>query len=97
VIIVFNIVLGIIPTLILGASIAAGVDDDRHHRRMFLLVYGLWSITLAMWNWMRSASWPWTVAWMIFGVAALVSLSVRRRGRVGAESGAPTPRTPDGR
>jgi len=97
VIIAFNIVLGIIPTLILGASIAAGVDDDRHHRRMFLLVYGLWSITLAMWNWMRSAPWPWIAAWTVFGVAALVSLSVRRRGRADGESGAPTPRTPDGR
>jgi hypothetical protein len=77
-IILFNVVLGIIPTLILGASIAAGVDDDRHHRRMFLLVYGLWSITLAMWNWMRSAPWPWTAAWGILGVVALVALAVRR-------------------
>ncbi|HEX7192649.1 MAG TPA: hypothetical protein VF381_13865 [Thermoanaerobaculia bacterium] len=92
-----NIVFGLIPTLILGASIAAGVDDDRHHRRMFLLVYGLWSITLAMWNWMRSAPWPWIAAWALFGVAALVSLSVRRRGRAGGESGAPTSRTPGGR
>jgi len=92
-----NVIFGLIPTLILGASIAAGVDDDRHHRRMFLLVYGLWSITLAMWNWMRSAPWPWIAAWTIFGVAALVSLSVRRRGRAGDESAAPTLRTPDGR
>jgi len=92
-----NIIFGLIPTLILGASIAAGVDDDRHHRRMFLLVYGLWSITLAMWNWMRSAPWPWIAAWTVFGVAALVSLTVRRRGRVDAGSVAPTPRTPGGR
>lgn len=91
-----NIVFGLIPTLILGASIAAGVDDDKHHRRMFLLVYGLWSITLAMWNWMRSAPWGWIAAWAIFGVAALVSLSVRRRGPAGGGSAAPTPRTPDG-
>jgi len=95
-IVAFNIALGIIPTLILGASIAAGVDDDRHHRRMFLLVYGLWSITLAMWNWMRSAPWGWIAAWAVFGVAALASLSVRRRGRVDGGSGVPTPRTPDG-
>ena len=27
-----NIILGLVPTLILGASIAAGVDDDAHHR-----------------------------------------------------------------
>jgi hypothetical protein len=97
VIIAFNIVLGIIPTLILGASIAAGVDDDRHHRRMFLLVYGLWSVTLAMWNWMRSAPWGWTAAWALFGVAALIALSVQRRGRVDDGSAAPTLRTPDGR
>ena len=93
---ILNIIFGLIPTLILGASIAAGVDDDRHHRRMFLLVYGLWSITLAMWNWMRSAPWGWTAAWAVFGVAALVSLSVRRQGRAAGGSGAPTPRTPDG-
>lgn len=92
-----NIIFGLIPTLILGASIAAGVDDDRHHRRMFLLVYGLWSITLAMWNWMRSAPWGWTAAWAFFGVVALVSLSVRKRGRADGGSAAPTPRTPDGR
>ncbi|HEY2322208.1 MAG TPA: hypothetical protein VGJ82_05015 [Thermoanaerobaculia bacterium] len=95
-IIVLNVIFGLIPTLILGASIAAGVDDDKHHRRMFLLVYGLWSITLAMWNWMRSAPWPWIAAWGFFGVAALVSLSVRRRDRADAGSGVPTPRTPDG-
>jgi len=97
VIIAFNIILGIVPTLILGASIAAGIDDDRHHRRMFLLVYGLWSITLAMWNWMRSAPWGWIAAWAAFGVAALVILSVRKRGRADAGSGAPTGQTPDGR
>lgn len=68
---ILNIIFGLIPTLILGASIAAGVDDDRHHRRTFLLVYGLWSITLAMWNWMRSAPLAWIVLWMVAGVAAL--------------------------
>ncbi|HET7436003.1 MAG TPA: hypothetical protein VFN10_14940 [Thermoanaerobaculia bacterium] len=73
-----NILLGIIPTLILGASIAAGVEDDRHHRKMFLLVYGLWAITLAMWNWMRSTHPAWIVLWSAFGVIAL-ALSFRRR------------------
>ncbi len=67
---VLNIVFGLIPTMILGGSIAAGVDDDRHHRRMFLLVYGLWSITLAMWNWMRSAPPAWIGLWLLAGVAA---------------------------
>jgi hypothetical protein len=74
-----NLLLGLIPTLILGASIAAGVDDDVHHRRMFLLIYGLWSITLAMWNWMRSAPVAWIAAWGILGIAALAALAMRRR------------------
>jgi ABC-type sugar transport system substrate-binding protein len=68
---ILNIIFGFIPTLILGASIAAGVEDDRHHRRTFFLVYGLWSITLAMWNWMRSAPLAWTAIWLIAGVVAL--------------------------
>jgi uncharacterized membrane protein YqgA involved in biofilm formation len=66
-----NIALGILPALILGASFAAGIEDDRQHRRMFLFVYGLWSITLAMWNWMRSAPTPWIVLWLIAGAGAL--------------------------
>jgi hypothetical protein len=69
---ILNVVFGLIPTLILGASIAAGVDDDRSHRRMFLFVYGLWSITLAMWNWMRSAPVAWIALWIVAGVIALV-------------------------
>jgi len=67
---VLNIVFGLIPTMILGGSIAAGIDDDRRHRRMFLLVYGLWSITLAMWNWMRSAPPAWIALWLVASVAA---------------------------
>ena len=77
---ILNIVFGLIPTLILGASIAAGVDDDRSHRRMFLFVYGLWSITLAMWNWMRSAPVAWIALWIAAGVIALgVCLTTRVR------------------
>jgi len=71
VILFLNIALGLVPTLILGASIAAGVDDDRHHRRMFVFVYGLWAVTLAMWDWMRSAHVAWIVLWAVAGVAAL--------------------------
>lgn len=75
-----NVVFGLIPTLILGASIAAGVDDDRSHRRMFLFVYGLWSITLAMWNWMRSAPMAWIALWIAAGAIALgVCLTTRIR------------------
>lgn len=77
---ILNIVFGLIPTLILGGSIAAGVDDDRSHRRMFLFVYGLWSITLAMWNWMRSAPMVWIVLWLLAGVAALgTTFAIRSR------------------
>ncbi len=74
----FNIALGIIPTLVLAGSIAAGVTDDRAHRRMFLLVYGLWSITLAMWNWMRSAPVGWVAVWAVAGIVAIGFTAVRR-------------------
>jgi hypothetical protein len=66
-----NLVLGVIPALILGASFAAGIEDDRQHRRMFLLVYGLWAITLALWNWMKSAPVGWIALWLVAGVVAL--------------------------
>ena len=72
-----NIVLGLVPTLILGASIAAGVEDDAHHRRTFLLVYGLWAVTLAGWNWLESSHVAWVALWSVFGVVA-VALSFRR-------------------
>ena len=51
--VLLNLLLGAIPTLILGASIAAGVEDDARHRRVFLLVYALWALTLAGWNWLE--------------------------------------------
>ena len=76
-----NIVFGLIPTLILGASIAAGVEDDRHHRRTFVLICGLWSITLAMWDWMRSAPVAWDILWGLSGVVALGSLIAMRYGQ----------------
>ena len=69
--ILFNVVLGLLPTLVLAGSIAAGIDDDRAHRRMFVFVYGLWAVTLAMWDWMRSAHVAWIVLWAVAGVAAL--------------------------
>ena len=79
--IVFNVVLGLLPTLVLGASFALGVEDDRRHRTMFLLVYGLWSLTLAMWNWMRSAPLFWIALWALLGGGALAWSSTLRRGR----------------
>ena len=74
-----NLVLGFIPTLILGASIAAGVDDDAHHRRVFLLVYGLWAFTLAGWNWLESAHVAWVILWAAFGTVALTLWMLKRR------------------
>ncbi len=69
--IALNLILGVIPTLVLAGSIAAGIEDDRTHRRMFLLVYGLWALTLAMWNWMRSYPLAWIVMWGAAGVITL--------------------------
>lgn len=74
---VLNVILGIIPTLILGASIAAGIEDDARHRSVFLLVYGLWAFTLAGWNWLESAHLAWVVLWIVFGVVAFL-LRLRR-------------------
>src|SRR5436190_8882484 len=71
-VILFNIVLGLLPTFVLAGSIAAGIDDDRAHRRTFVFVYGLWAITLSMWNWMRSAPPGWIALWLATGVVALV-------------------------
>jgi len=76
-VIAFNILLGILPTLVLAGSIAAGVDDDRQHRRMFVLVYGLWAITLAMWNWMRSYHIAWIAIWGVLGALALAVTLLR--------------------
>jgi hypothetical protein len=75
---IFNIVLGVVPTLVLAGSIAAGIDDDRRHRRMFIFVYGLWAITLAMWNWMRSAPVGWVILWALAGVIG-IGLTMARR------------------
>lgn len=75
----FNIILGLLPTFVLAGSIAAGIDDDRAHRRMFVFVYGLWSITLAMWDWMRSAHVAWIALWAIAGVSALAWCAVKKR------------------
>lgn len=73
-----NVALGLIPTLILGASIASGVEDDAKHYRVFLLVYALWAFTLAGWNWLESAHVGWVVLWVVFGAAALARLAVDR-------------------
>jgi hypothetical protein len=76
--ILLNLLLGIVPTLILGASIAAGIEDDAGHRRVFLLIYGLWAFTLAGWNWLESAHVAWIVLWALFGAVSF-GLWLRRR------------------
>ena len=73
-----NLTLGGIPAAVLAVSIAAGTEDDRRHRRVFLLVYGLWAITLAMWNWMRSAPMGWIVLWLLAGVGAVAVAASRK-------------------
>ena len=73
-----NLLLGFVPALILGASIAAGIEDDAGHRRVFLLIYGLWAFTLAGWNWLESAHVAWIVLWALFGAVSL-GLWLRRR------------------
>jgi len=78
-VLLFNLFLGLLPTFVLGANLAAEADDDARRRgKMFLLVYGLWSLTLAMWNWMRSYPLLWIVLWVTTGVAALVLSGTRK-------------------
>jgi hypothetical protein len=73
-----NLALGFVPALILGASISAGVEDDAGHRRVFLLVYGLWAFTLAGWNWLESSHVAWVILWCAFGTVALAMWARRK-------------------
>lgn len=68
-----NIVLGLFPTFALGASISMDADeDDRRRHHVFLLVYGLWALTLSGWNWMRGAHIAWVIVWAAAGTIALI-------------------------
>lgn len=91
-ILALNVFFGCFPTFALAWSLAADerkpvaervavTEHDRHRQRtMFLLVYGLWSLTLAMWNWMRSAPAGWVVLWTVTGIVGLaVCYRSRRR------------------
>lgn len=51
---------------------AAGTDDHPNHRRVFVLVYGLWAFTLAIGNWIKSGSMFWIALWVTFGAIAIV-------------------------
>ena len=90
-----NVGFGLFPTFALAASIAsderkkegeervvASDADRRQQKVMFLLVYGLWLLTLAMWNWMRSESIAWIALWLLLGSAALVWSRLLSRRRI---------------
>jgi len=88
---ILNIVFGLIPTLTLAWSMAAderkpaadrvvsSSADRRQQSTMFLLVYGLWALTLAMWDWMRGYPPAWIAVWGLAGVVGLVWYGARKR------------------
>ena len=94
-VVLLNLFLGIVPALTLAWSIAADerqasgakvVDSERdrvQHNIIFSLIYGLWGLTMAMWNWMRTEPQEWIIFWLILGVVGLVLCRwlVRRRDR----------------
>jgi len=79
---IINVVFGLVPTLAFAWSLAADQQksetervvvtaaDERRHNVVFALVYGLWSATLAMWNWMRGWAWGWIALWLVCAVVA---------------------------
>lgn len=86
--IVLNVLFGLVPSLAFAWSLAAddrkaeservvaSAQDARRHWVVFALIYGLWSATLAMGNWMLGASWPWIALWLTCSVFAFIA-SVR--------------------
>ena len=79
-ILAINIILGLLPAFVLGASISTNADEDEGRRRnLFFLVYGLWALTLAGWNWMRGNYIAWVIIWGTGGVIALASCVFTRR------------------
>ena len=89
--IVFNLLLGLFPACALGWSMAAderkpaadrvvsSEADRTKQSTMFLLVSGLWFLTLAMWNWMKSYPLYWVAIWSVAGVLALSLTYARSR------------------
>lgn len=95
--ILFNVVLGLLPTFALAWTIAADAKkasaekvvetavDARQQKKIFLLIHMLWALTLLMWNWMRDSHPAWMVVW---GVAALTSGGLLLRARRTSSSSA---------
>jgi hypothetical protein len=91
--VLLNLLFGLIPTLTLAWSIAAderktldervvaSEGDRRQQKTIFAMIYGLWLLTLAMWNWMRGESPVWIALWSLLGVTALAFAAISRRRR----------------
>jgi hypothetical protein len=105
-----NVLLGLVPAFALAWSIAADErrpsrdrvvateSDRRGHNLVFSLVYGLWGLTMGMWNWMRSEHPAWIVFWVFLGTGGLVAwLLLIRRKRRSAHAGAETRTAPPSR
>jgi|GEM_PF-507851 len=97
-VVLLNLFLGIVPALALAWSIAADerrtsadkvVDSERdrlQHNIIFSLIYGLWGLTMAMWNWMRTEPEGWIIFWLVLGITGLILcrwLVLRRNRRAG--------------
>ncbi len=86
-----NVVFGLFPTIALAWSVAADErrmlgervvnsgSERRQQQVIFLLVYGLWAATLAMWNWMRSEHLFWIVLWLVVSIVAFVLCRIQRK------------------
>ena len=91
--ILFNLLFGLIPTVTFAWSLAADerkeeservvvtAGDERRHVQVFALVYGLWSATLSMWNWMSGNHWGWIVVWLVAAVVAFAIWARKRPSR----------------
>jgi len=89
----FNLLFGLIPTMAFAWSLAADerkdeaervvvtAQDERRHHQVFALVYGLWSATLAMWNWMSGYHRGWIALWLAAFMAAFAIWARNRRSR----------------
>ncbi|HVT45559.1 MAG TPA: hypothetical protein VMT00_14360 [Thermoanaerobaculia bacterium] len=86
-----NLLFGAVPALALAWSLAAderrapdervvaSEGDRKRQSTIFAFVYGLWALTLAMWNWMRGEHPGWILLWLLAGAAALLTAWLLRR------------------